>query len=187
MEKNRYWINQGSPNTNLWAHEFSKHATCYSTFDTPCYGPESTTPPHADVLDFYQTVIAYYLRHPTYDWLALSGIRPSNTTTYTLSHIQDALRLMTGGNTPYLGCTGPKYNETAAGQGSDDDGYTVLDEVWYYMHVWGRPQELEFVRVDASVAGSAVSTCAKSQGAIHYYERANGSERNVATGSHEEL
>lgn len=29
---NTYWINQGAPNSDFWGHEFSKHATCYSTF-----------------------------------------------------------------------------------------------------------------------------------------------------------
>jgi hypothetical protein len=33
----------------------------------------------------------YYMRLPTYDWLAKSGITPSNTTTYTLSDMQAAL------------------------------------------------------------------------------------------------
>ena len=29
---NKYWINQGAPNSDFWGHEFSKHATCFSTF-----------------------------------------------------------------------------------------------------------------------------------------------------------
>jgi len=29
----RYWINQGASNSEFWAHEFSKHATCFSTFE----------------------------------------------------------------------------------------------------------------------------------------------------------
>jgi len=33
----------------------------------------------------------YYMRLPTYDWLAKRGITPSNTTTYTLSDMQAAL------------------------------------------------------------------------------------------------
>lgn len=34
---NKFWISQNEPNWILWAHEFSKHATCYSTFQTECY------------------------------------------------------------------------------------------------------------------------------------------------------
>jgi ribonuclease T2 len=33
----KYWVNQGAPSWELWAHEFSKHATCYSTFQKECY------------------------------------------------------------------------------------------------------------------------------------------------------
>jgi ribonuclease T2 len=169
----RYWINQGAPNHYLWAHEFSKHATCYSTFDLPCYGPDM--PEHYDVLDFFQTTIHYFRQHPTYDWLAAANIHPSNTTSYSLEDIQWTLRLATGA-TPYLGCTGPKFNETQAGKGSMDDGHTVLDEVWYYMHVLGRPQDMRSIPVDASIAGSD-TTCATSRGAIWYFERALGSEK----------
>lgn len=34
---NKYWINQVDKNWVLWAHEFSKHATCYSTFQKECW------------------------------------------------------------------------------------------------------------------------------------------------------
>ncbi|OXV06934.1 hypothetical protein Egran_05300 [Elaphomyces granulatus] len=75
---NKYWISQGSPNYDLWAHEFSKHATCYSTFDTPCYGDP---PAHID-------------------WLGQANINPSNKTAYTLSEIEWALKQASGA-TPY--------------------------------------------------------------------------------------
>jgi ribonuclease T2 len=86
---NKYWVSQGGPSPNFWGHEFSKHATCYSTFDAPCYGPEYVE--HQDVIDFFQTAIMYYMRLPTYVWLAKKGITPSNSTTYTLSNMQAAL------------------------------------------------------------------------------------------------
>ena len=91
---NKYWVNQGAPNSAFWAHEFSKHATCYSTFDVPCYGPEYVL--HEDLIDFYQTAIMYYMRFPTYTWLAAAGITPSNSTTYTLSDMQGALTKASG-------------------------------------------------------------------------------------------
>lgn len=34
---NRHWVSQLDPNWVLWAHEYSKHATCFSTFQTECY------------------------------------------------------------------------------------------------------------------------------------------------------
>ncbi|KAF8481971.1 ribonuclease T2 [Russula ochroleuca] len=39
----------------FWAHEFSKHATCTSTFDIACYGPDYK--PHQDVVDFFGAVV----------------------------------------------------------------------------------------------------------------------------------
>jgi ribonuclease T2 len=86
---NKYWVSQGGPSPEFWAHEFSKHATCYSTFDVPCYGPGYVE--HEDVIDFFQTAIMYYMRLPTHVWLANKGITPSNTTTYALSDMQAAL------------------------------------------------------------------------------------------------
>lgn len=165
---NKYWISQGSPNPDFWAHEFSKHATCFSTFDIPCYGPKYT--PHEDVVDFFETVVKYFMRLPTWSWLASSNILPSNSTSYTLADMESALRQQYLA-TPYLGCSGPRYNETTAGANSTDGGRTVLTEVWYYFHAFGRPQDGRSVPVERS--GS--SSCATSKGAIRYYERANGS------------
>jgi ribonuclease T2 len=164
---NKYWINQGAPNDDFWGHEFSKHATCFSTFDVPCYGPAYYA--HEEIVDFYQTAIMYYSRLPTFGWLNQAGIKPSNatTTSYTLSDIQTAL-VKGYGKLPYVGCTGPRYNTTDAGKGSSDNGYTVLDEVWYNFWVYGRPQSGAWVPVNAT---GTVSSCAKSQGAIKYYER----------------
>lgn len=129
---NTYWINQGAPNSAFWGHEFSKHGTCYSTFDVPCYGPQYRE--HEDVVDFFETAIQYYRRLPTMQWLAAENIVPSNTTTYSLSAIQGTLTDQYG-SVPYVGCAGPKYNETAAGRNTTDNGRTSISEVWYYFHV----------------------------------------------------
>lgn len=48
--------------------------------------------------------------------------------------MQTALRRGYGA-VPYLGCSGPRYNTTTAGRGSNDTGYTVLSETWYYFNV----------------------------------------------------
>ncbi|KAI1821945.1 ribonuclease T2 family protein [Xylaria intraflava] len=169
----RYWIGWNQPSWNLWAHEFSKHATCFSSFDKECWGPAYVQ--HEEVIEFYETVITYYKRLPTWRWLAEGGIVPSNRTSYTLSHIQGVLTSRFG-KLPYLGCTGARYNETHAGRGSSDDGFTALDEMWYYYHVYGRVQNADAVPVDASIAGS-VTSCAKAPGAIWYYERTRHSVR----------
>jgi ribonuclease T2 len=155
-------------------HEFSKHATCFSTFDVPCYGPKYTE--HEEVVDFFETVILYYSRLNTYQWLADHGIAPSNSTTYTLSDFEEALSFEYGA-TPYVGCSGARYNETAAGKGSLDNGRTQVSEMWYYFWVNGKPQQGNSVPVERS--GS--SSCAKTAGALHYYERANGSVRTAGS------
>ncbi|UNI21776.1 hypothetical protein JDV02_007732 [Purpureocillium takamizusanense] len=171
---NRYWVSQYDPNWVFWAHEFSKHATCYSTFQTECYGPKAT--PHGDLFDFFETVIRFQRELPTFDWLAAAGVRPSNRTAYTLSRIQGALTRGFDGLVPFLGCSGPRYNETDAGRGSGDAGRTVLGEVWYYYHVYGRPQEAHAKKLAADAAGGSLSTCAKAKDAVWYYERSQGSE-----------
>jgi len=166
-------MEQSRPQLTWQQHEFSKHATCFSTFDVPCYGPKYIE--HEEVVDFFETVILYNSRLNTYQWLADNDIVPSNSTTYTLSDFEKALSSEYGA-TPYVGCSGARYNETAAGKGSLDNGRTQISEMWYYFTVAGRPQEGKSTPLERS--GS--SSCAKAAGAIHYYERANGSVRAIA-------
>ena len=109
--------------------------------------------------------------------MADSGIRPSNSTAYTLSDIQKALTKEYG-FVPYVGCSGPRYNETAAGAGSSDNGRTQLSEMWYYYHVYGAPQRHDVQKVPADVVGGMLTTCTKAKNAIWYYKRAKGSERS---------
>jgi ribonuclease T2 len=84
---------------------------------------------HSDVVDFFETSILYYNRLPTYGWLEDADIRPSNETNYSLLDMQNALRRGYG-SIPYLGCSGPRYNTTAASARSSDSSFTVLSEVW---------------------------------------------------------
>lgn len=114
----------------------------------------------------------YYRRLPTWGFLANAGITPSNTTTYSLSAMQSAL-VKGYGALPYIGCSGPMYNETAAGKNSTDPGRTVVNEVWYYFHAYGRPQA--GVWLPSNATGS-VSSCAKAANALQYNLRTNGSE-----------
>lgn len=156
---NKYWINQGdtvSPplalssvlfsignlslepkltlpqNQAFWAHEFSKHATCFSTFDIPCYGPNYVK--NQEVIEFYETAIKYFQRLPTWSWLKQAGITPSNSTTYSISEIQTAL-IKGYGKLPYTACSGPAYNTTVAGNGTTDNGKIYFSEAWYYFYV----------------------------------------------------
>lgn len=43
-------------------------------------------------------------------------------------------------------------------------------------HVNGRPQDYDAVPVAANATGGSLGNCASTAGAIHYYERAAGSE-----------
>ncbi|TVY35747.1 Ribonuclease T2-like 1-A [Lachnellula subtilissima] len=170
---NKFWIAQAQPNGDFWGHEFSKHGTCYSTFNLPCYGPMYRK--HEEVIDFFETAISYYETLPTWTWLGAQGIYPSNSTTYSLTDFQSAL-VKGFGALPYIACSGPKYNATAAGNGTLDNGGTVLSEVWYYHHVLGRVQARQGVPVNASINGGSLGNCAKAKGALKYPLRAVGSE-----------
>ncbi|KAI5365030.1 Putative ribonuclease T2 [Septoria linicola] len=162
---NKYWISQSGPNADFWAHEFSKHATCFSTFDVPCYGPEYRK--HEEVVDFFETAIGYYKKYPTWEWLAKHSILPRNSTGYSKARLENALTAEHGA-VPYVGCSGPRYNETEAGRAanSTDSGRTVLSEIWYYMHVYGRPQEHNYVPVDQT----SKSGCTNATNGVWYYE-----------------
>jgi ribonuclease T2 len=129
---NTYWIAFQQDNAGFWGHEFSKHATCFSTFNVPCYGPMYRK--HEEVVDFFETAVKYYKRFPTFEWLEDADITPSNKTGYTYSTIRDVLFENHGG-VPFIGCNGPRYNTTAAGKNSTDNGFTALSEVWYYEYV----------------------------------------------------
>ncbi|KAF2109534.1 ribonuclease T2-like protein [Lophiotrema nucula] len=166
---NTYWIAQNQDNAGFWGHEFSKHATCYSTFNTACYGPEYRE--HEEVVDFFKTAIKYYKRVPTYKWLKKAGIKPSNETQYSYSDIRDTLSAKHGA-IPYIGCSGPRYNTTEAGANGTDTGFTRLTEVWYYDYAYGRPQDAHTIPVNAT---GSVTNCAKAEGAIWYYERTESS------------
>ncbi|SJL06269.1 related to ribonucleases [Armillaria ostoyae] len=153
---NTYWINQGAPNADFWAHEFSKHATCTSTFDVSCYGASYRR--HEEVVNFFDAVVRGFHHYPTFDILASAGIVPSNRTTYTLDQIQTAIATQTGA-IPYLGCS---------------PNATILSEVWYFNHVYGTEQYGTYKAIDSTTK----SSCSKTE-PIWYYERTPSSEHEV--------
>ncbi|KFA67753.1 hypothetical protein S40285_00961 [Stachybotrys chlorohalonatus IBT 40285] len=169
----KFWPSRGEPSWILWAHEYAKHATCFSTFQMECYGPQPQE--LVDLWEYFETTVALFRTLPTFDWFAAADIVPSNTTGYTLSAMHDALT-NNFGVVPYVSCSGPRYNETEAGAGSTDNGRTQLVEVWYYYHVWGPVQNNDTLPVPADVVGGSLSNCARAENAVWYYERAPGSE-----------
>ena len=126
------------------------------------------------MIDYFETVVNYYRELPTYDWLAAEGIKPSNTTRYSLHDISNALEKHYGAK-PYIGCSGQAFKNTEEGKHTDDSGATVLSEVWYFNHVYGRVSNGNVARIDSLTD----SKCAQSDEAIWYYERAPESTRNV--------
>ncbi|KAL0578473.1 hypothetical protein V5O48_003522 [Marasmius crinis-equi] len=171
MEK--YWINQGAPNNVLWAHEFSKHATCTSTFDIACYGDAYEE--NMELVNYFDAVMRSFHHYPTFDILAAyvvdllvcmlgflrllssAGIVPSNSTGYNLTSIQNALKSQTGA-LPYLGCK----------------NQTILSEVWYFSHVYGTEQYGSYKNLDST----SPTSCAANQ-TIWYYERTPAAEVEV--------
>ncbi|KAF8632964.1 hypothetical protein AX15_001561 [Amanita polypyramis BW_CC] len=149
-----YWISQGSPNTAFWAHEFSKHGTCTSTFNVACYGPGYIK--HQDVVDFFDATVRAFRHYPTFDMLASYGILPSNKTSYTLAQFQSAI-LSQIGVIPYFGCV---------------SNGTILSEVWYFNHVYGTEQYGTYKPINTTTT----SSCSETK-PIWYFERAIGSER----------
>lgn len=140
---------------------------------TPNQGPKA--PKYADLFGYFETTIAYFKSLSTWTWLASAGIRPSNTTSYSLSDIQGALTDGFG-HMPFVGCSGPRYNETEAGAGSLDNGRTQFSEVWYYHHVRGQVQSHDAERLAVDAVSGFITTCAKAENAVWYYKRAKGSE-----------
>ncbi|WWC68247.1 uncharacterized protein I206_102170 [Kwoniella pini CBS 10737] len=158
----KYWKSQGSPDWTFWQHEFSKHATCFSTYDVGfegvpnCYGSIYQNSTEASIIDFLESVIKAQIQYPTYEWLSDEGIKPSNQTGYNINKIQDILTKASGAQ-PYLGCYGPTKQ--------------ILSEVWYYSHSLGRPQE----GILKPINQTTKTNCNSTQ-PIWYYERTPGSE-----------
>lgn len=152
----QFWINQGARNPDLWGHEFSKHATCTSTFDVACYGKSYRQ--HMEVIDYFDAVVRAFQLYPTFRLLAAGGVLPSNRTTYKLDHLESIIKSQTGA-VPFFGCT---------------SNGTVLNEVWYFNHVFGTEQFGHYKPVDSTTP----STCTRT-GGIRYPERGRSTEQQV--------
>lgn len=96
--------------------------------------------------------------------LCSAGIVPSNTTTYTLAQLQNAVKAQTGA-IPFFGCGG-----TGAGGSA---GRNILNEAWHFNHVLGTEQYGHFKPIDSTTP----STCSPT--GIRYLERTPSSEREV--------
>ncbi|MCJ1454343.1 ribonuclease T2-like [Mycoblastus sanguinarius] len=117
-----YWKDQGGNDESFWEHEWGKHGTCISTFDTDCYVDYT---PQEEVVDFFQKTVDLFKTLPSYVFLAIAGIVPSTTQTYTAAQVQHALGAFRGGVNASIQCS--------------DSGQ--LQQIYYHFHIAGSAQE----------------------------------------------
>lgn len=116
---NIYWKDVNGNDESFWEHEWGKHGTCISTFDTNCYTGYQAG---EEVVDYFNKTVQTFQTLNTYQFLAAAGIVPSSTTTYSLAAINAALAKPRGVNAIVRCASG------------------VLDEAWYFYDVYGSVQ-----------------------------------------------
>ncbi|KAH3672825.1 hypothetical protein WICMUC_004047 [Wickerhamomyces mucosus] len=134
-----YWKDYKGLDENLWLHEFNKHATCYSTLKSKCYGDNYID--NQNVYDFFQISINLFEKVPTFNWLKSEGIIPSNFKTYTKLEILNALT-KNFGYQPFISC----------------DSNNALNQVWYYHIVKGSILNENFIPIDSLNPSNCKST-----------------------------
>jgi len=135
---NQFWVNDPNDGTNeeFWEHEWATHGTCYSTLEPSCLPDGSVQ--GAEAIVFFQTVVKLFQTLPTYTWLENEGITPSDSETYTLTQLTDALSSQSGGFVPALSCT-----------------RDVLSSISWYFNLEGPMGNGEFIPISTPLA----STC----------------------------
>lgn len=122
-----YWKDDGGNDESFWEHEWGKHGTCVSTFDTSCY---TDYVPTQEVVDYFQKTLQLFSVLDTYTFLKDAGIVPSTTKTYTYAEIRKAL------------VRDRHVNATIECSGANG---TELDEVYYYYNVYGSAQDGTYI------------------------------------------
>ena len=115
-------------------HEWAVHGTCYHTLEPSCL--PSGSPTGAEAVAFFQQVVALFQSLPTYTWLANGGITPSTTQTYTLSDVNSALKVASGGvRLRPAGPTTRHYTNSVSLQFTPAigcSGHTINSISWYF-------------------------------------------------------
>ncbi|KAF7978686.1 hypothetical protein HWV62_44939 [Athelia sp. TMB] len=104
----KYWLNDDGTSEELWEHEWATHGTCYSTLEPSCFGDNYYKGEEA--VAFYETVVKLFKTLPTYEWLAASGITPSDSKTYKWSAVEAALLKNGNGMKPAVTCSSGKIS-----------------------------------------------------------------------------
>ncbi|KAL2824955.1 ribonuclease T2-like protein [Aspergillus cavernicola] len=114
---NKYWKDNSGDDESFWEHEWNKHGTCINTIEPACYTDYTA---QDEVVDYLQKAVDLFKTLDSYKALAAAGITPSNSKTYGLSEIHDALSNIHEGFAPYVACDGD-----------------YLSEAWYFYYVRG--------------------------------------------------
>jgi len=149
---NTFWTSNTGTAESFWEHEWAKHGTCISSFDTKCYNNYAPT---QEVVDFMNKTVTLFKALDSYSFLAAAGITPSSSATYSQAAITAALKRGHGA-TPVIRCQ--KTNQ--------------LDEVWYFFNTRGSAQTGVFV----PTAPSGSSSNCPSTG-IKYLPKGGGAKR----------
>ncbi|KII90110.1 hypothetical protein PLICRDRAFT_686035 [Plicaturopsis crispa FD-325 SS-3] len=96
-----YWQSNDESPEAFWQHEWKTHGTCVSTLDPSCFeGYQSG----AEVVPYFETVVALFKQLDSYKALTDAGITPSSSKSYAASAMQSAISSGTG-YTPDLVCS----------------------------------------------------------------------------------
>lgn len=144
-----YWKDNSGNDESFWEHEWGKHGTCISTLDPNCYVNYT---PQEEVRDYFQKTVDLFKTLDTYTFLAIAGIVPSTTKTYTSAQIEKALSAFRGGVNASIQCTDNQLNQ-----------------VYYHFHVAGsaqngiyvptQPGEFDILSWREGVAGVWMGMC----------------------------
>lgn len=130
------WKNYDGDDSELWEHEFNKHATCINTIATKCYDGQGQD--NQNVYDFFRITEELYSKYDSYKFLSDAGITPDSDNTYARNDIAAALLAGFGGKKVYFAC----------------DKKGALNQVWYFHHVKGSVLSQNFVQIDALSNGN---------------------------------
>ncbi|EZF23968.1 hypothetical protein H112_03444 [Trichophyton rubrum D6] len=144
----KYFKDYKGDDESFWEHEWNKHGTCMSTFETKCY---MNYMPQQEVGDYFTKLVELFKGLNTYKTLADAGITPSNDKTYALRDLQAAVKSSFGMEITFNCKNG------------------ALNEAWYFYNVRGSAQTGEYI---PTLPGGTPSTCPET--GIRYLPKNGG-------------
>ncbi|KAJ3273025.1 ribonuclease T2-like [Blyttiomyces sp. JEL0837] len=114
------WIAANGDTNWFWSHEWTKHATCFSTVNPSCYGSMYTK--DKDIVDFFGAAFGLFQKYGVYEILAGAGILPDARVGYQLNDMNAAFSVALQGNVPAFQCV------------KDKGGKQYVVEAWTYFY-----------------------------------------------------